>query len=342
MKNYLTGFIIISVIIIFFLLIFIFGFKVDLSYSIIDIAFSTLILTAVTIGLKYQARFIEFSKDNLYKFIGSHLIAAVIISITWVYLTRSLVVDVFNAPKLYINFFDNSIFWRVMVAISAYCLIITFYYLMIYYNNYSENLVRESELKNLITEAELKTLKFQINPHFVFNSLNSIAALTSINADKAREMTIKLADFLRYTLSNNMKKMNLLQDELKNVQLYLDIEKIRFSEKFIYKEEIDEKSVNHKVPNMILQPLFENAIKYGVYEALNPVEIKLIAECRDDFLSLSLENDIEDNLPSGKGEGVGLLNIKERLKLIYGRDDLVKIENNKNKFRIVLYIPSVN
>ena len=127
----------------------------------------------------------------------------------------------------------------------------------------------------MVKEAELKSLKYQINPHFIFNSLNSISSLTISDPQKAQEMTIKLSSFLRSTLSKNEKQKSKLSEEISNAKLYLDIEKVRFDDKFEFIEEVENACKDMEVPSMILQPLFENAIKHGVYESLEKVTIKM-------------------------------------------------------------------
>jgi LytS/YehU family sensor histidine kinase len=194
-------------------------------------------------------------------------------------------------------------------------------------------------MRNLVTEAELKSLKFQINPHFIFNSLNSMSALTTIDPDKAREMILKLADFLRYTLANNEKQKNKLSDELKNIKRYLDIEKIRFEDKFEYVEEVQEDCSDITVPNMILQPLFENAIKHAVYETLETVTLKLNCSKDENFLRLSVENDFDEESNNKKGAGIGLKNIQNRLELIYHQNNLMEIVKSDHLFKVNLYIP---
>jgi LytS/YehU family sensor histidine kinase len=165
-----------------------------------------------------------------------------------------------------------------------------------------------------------------------------MSALTTIDPDRARSMILKLADFLRYTLANNGKDKNRLEEELKNIKLYLDIEKIRFEDKFDYIEEIDEGILDLKVPNMILQPLFENAIKHAVYDSLDKILIKLKCKVENNFLKISLENNFENTSPK-KGAGIGLQNIKSRLELYYGEKNLMDIKKEGDIFSVILYIP---
>jgi LytS/YehU family sensor histidine kinase len=220
-----------------------------------------------------------------------------------------------------------------------YALITSYYYLVSYYTGFQERKLKESELKSLVTEAELKSLKFQINPHFIFNSLNSMSALTEIDPKKAKSMILKLADFLRYILATNEKEKNKLSEELKNIRLYLDIEKIRFEDKFEFKEEIEKDCEMVEIPNMLLQPLFENVIKHAVYETLDKVMLNLKCGFENNYLKIEMENNFDESAFSKKGAGVGLKNIEERLNLIYHQNNLMNVKKEKGIFRITLFIP---
>ncbi|MDZ7765092.1 MAG: histidine kinase [Melioribacteraceae bacterium] len=234
---------------------------------------------------------------------------------------------------------NSSIIWRIVIGLLFYTILVAVNYLMIYYNNFREKLEQESELNTLVKEAELRTLKYQINPHFIFNSLNSISSLTISNPDKAREMTINLSIFLRGTLSRNETQTTKLADEIKNVKLYLSIERVRFEGKFELLEELSDECSNVEVPNMILQPLFENAIKHGVYESLDLVTINLICRREKDYLRITVSNNYDKESASRKGEGIGLQNIRNRLQLIYNRDNLLRVKRTENEFIVDVFIP---
>ncbi len=317
--------------------------KIDWHYAVIDSIITVLFFGSISSGFKYYAKFIELSQFGLIKFIAGHTAASLIITFLWIILTYFFFEYIADEFITSTAFFYDSLILRFIFGLLIFFLITAINYLIIYYKNYRTKVLHEAELKNLITEAEIKSLKFQINPHFIFNSLNSIAALTSIDPEKAREMTIKLADFLRYTLSNNNRKMNTLSEEITNVRRYLAIEKIRFGDKFNYLEEVNDSLFNMEVPNMILQPLFENAIKYGVYDALENITISMKGNFENGYMRIAVENNVEEApLRNSKGEGVGLVNINERLKLIYDQSNLIKIEKGTNYFRVVLYIPVTN
>lgn len=316
-----------------------FAEKINWTIAITDGLVFNFLLAGLGLSYWYSARYISFESYSIAKIIISHTIGGIISVVIWLltgYIITNFLID---SSLNYTDFFLTNIGWRFLVGILFYFLIIAFYNLIIYYTNFHEKTLRENELKNLVIQAELKSLKFQINPHFIFNSLNSMSALTTIDATKARSMILKLAEFLRYTLVNNDRQKNKLSEELANIKLYLEIEKIRFEDKFDYIEEVSEDSKNATVPNMILQPLFENAIKHAVYESLEKVTLKFRSIVQEDFLNISLENNYDSAGKNNKGSGIGLNNINERLRLIYGLNNLMKVEKSENNFKVNLYIP---
>ncbi|RPI71248.1 MAG: GHKL domain-containing protein [Ignavibacteriales bacterium] len=316
-----------------------FGIGLELEYALADNLLINLFLPGLGISYWYSAKYISFENNSVIKIFLSHLFGGVFITALWLAIGYYLVNSVVGFSSVYTDFFLEILPWRIVVGILYYFLFTAFYYLIIYYSSYQERIVKESELKNLITQAELKSLKFQINPHFIFNSLNSMSALTVINPEKARSMILKLADFLRYTLASNEKQTTNLNEELKNIRLYLEIEKIRFEDKFDFIEDLEKECLNIKVPSMILQPLFENAIKHAVYEALEKVTLNLTAKLQDGFMEIKVENNFDGDSDGKSGTGIGLSNIRNRLELIYNRKDLFNIIKKKNLFSVTIYIP---
>jgi sensor histidine kinase YesM len=319
----------------------IYDYKISFNVAIVDLIIFNLLLTGVGLSFWFSAKYLSIENQKISKIVISHLIEFALTTIIWLvigyFLTYTLTTDKIE----YDSFFISTLKERIVIGFLHYFLLTAFYYIVIYYSNFQEKIIKEKELKNLVTEAELKSLKFQINPHFVFNALNSMSALTEIDPKKAKQMIIKLADFLRYTLANNDKQKNPLSEELRNIKLYLDIEKIRFEDKFEYVEEVSEVCNNIEIPSMILQPLFENAIKHAVYETLGKVTIKLKCEPIENFLKISLTNNFEGE-SNKKGTGVGLKNIRERLSLIYNQDNLLEVKKENGTFTVNIFIPKGN
>jgi sensor histidine kinase YesM len=315
------------------------GTDIGLTASITDGLVFTFFLGGIGLTLWYPARYIPIEKNSPLKIILGHSIGALITTVIWLAAGYFLLVSIFNFNTAYPQFFYSTLAWRILIGLLFYSLFVSFYYMIIYYTGFHEREVKEAELKSLVTEAELKSLKFQINPHFIFNSLNSMSALTEIDPVKAKQMILKLADFLRFILKTNELEKNKLSEELKNIGLYLDIERIRFEDKFDYVEEIGEGCTNVEIPSMILQPLFENAIKHAVYETLDKVTLKLFCNIQNGFLKIVVQNNFDEAGIAKKGAGVGLKNIDERLKLIYHQNNLLEVKKQKDIFEVTLYIP---
>lgn len=267
-----------------------------------------------------------------------HISAAFITILIWLsaaYLLRGM----FIGEGLEDTYFIVPIHWQVVIAFSVYDYIIILYYLAIYYRNFKDKVTNEADLKNLVKEAELTALKSQINPHFLFNSLNSVSSLTITRPEQAREMVVKLSTFLRYSLAQDLKELNSLSNELSNIQLYLEIEKVRFGDRLQMKFDQSETCGTARIPNLILQPLYENAIKYGVHESLEPVTVHTSCVAEENVLKIQITNNYDSEAIPPKGNGIGLRNIQERLNLIYGRSDLMRIVKKENEFTVNLEFP---
>jgi len=219
-----------------------------------------------------------------------------------------------------------------------YVLISIFYYTFIYSSRLEEKSKEEARLKELVTQTQLNELKSQINPHFLFNSLNSVSYLTIAEPEKAQEMVIKLSSFLRYSLKHKQNQPVTLAQEIEHIKLYLEIEKVRFGDKLQTRFEI-EACEECMIPNMILQPLYENAIKYGVYETTSQVEIRTKAWKEKDRMIFTISNNYDIDAIAKKGEGIGLFNIKRRLGLVYGDATLLTVTNENQIFTATLEIP---
>ncbi|MHA7111690.1 sensor histidine kinase [Sunxiuqinia elliptica] len=273
----------------------------------------------------------EFIWVMLYHFIGATILNGI-----WVYLSFIMIkiVNPEHLEELY-----ETLPGKIFSGYVMYVIYVLFFYSINYYQTLREKVKREAELKSLIREAELSALKSQINPHFLFNSLNSIASLTISAPEKAQEMVINLSRFMRYSLQHDQDETVSLKDELENIKLYLSIEKVRFGKKLNPVFEIEKSCHNFQIPNMILQPLFENAIKYGVYEATDPVSIKTSCKDESNHVLIRIENDYDADSAMNRGEGIGLRNIRQRLELIYGSGDLLRITDQKTSFIVELLLP---
>jgi two-component system, LytTR family, sensor histidine kinase AlgZ len=189
-------------------------------------------------------------------------------------------------------------------------------------------------------EAELSALKAQINPHFLYNSLNSISALTSIDPSRAREMCVSLADFLRLTLGMGEKALIPLREEVGLLQRYCAIEKVRFGDRLTIKEEIEEAAKDCLLPPLLLQPLFENAVVHGIAQMAEDGWIRLQAARHGERLSLIVENSWDPEAGSSRKNGVGLKNVQRRLEARYGNDAQLQAKAEDEVFRVTLSFPA--
>jgi len=297
-----------------------------------------LLLGFFGLAIWYVVRYNNLEENALMQVLTSHLIAAIVFTTLWVLSSGMLVKSLLQNP-LYDEYVNSHLTERIYEGFLFYTLLATINYLYVYSQNNKQKLLRESELLDQLRNAQLNALKSQINPHFLFNSLNSIASLTIGNPEKAHSMIIALSDFMRYSLQKNMDEMVTLETELQNIALYLQIEKIRFGDKLTYSFEVEEPCKEHRIPNLILQPIFENAVKYGVYETSGPVEIRLKAKSSEHGLNLLISNDFDPEAVPARGNGVGLKNIQERLRIIYGNSQLLVAKRSEREFMISIDIP---
>jgi len=314
----------------------------EIILSLVDSLVFNLFYGLLGLSFWYSIKYVSLEKFTVFKILTNHVTAAVISSILWVVVSAWILSKIFLLDDSYTNFLFTSLIWRFFIGILFYAIIISLYYVMLYYSNFQQKVLEEAELKTLVKEAELKSLKYQINPHFIFNSLNSISALTIVKPELAQEMTIKLSNFLRKTLSNNDSHFDKLENEIKNAKLYLDIEKIRFEDRLSYSETVDDNCKQVMVPSMILQPLFENSIKHGLHESTDIVNVKLNCKKDNHHFKIVVENEFDKNYPSRKGEGIGLNNIKNRLEKIYKQKNLLITKSEEGIFRTTIYIPTEN
>jgi signal transduction histidine kinase len=190
-------------------------------------------------------------------------------------------------------------------------------------------------------DAELRSLRYQVNPHFLFNTLNSLSSLViKGDKDRAEEMIQNLSTFYRTSLSSDPLEEVTLAEEVELQKQYLGIEAVRFPERLRTRIEIVPSLLNEKVPALILQPLVENAIKYGVSRSTRPVTVSISAEASDGWMTIAVDDDGEDSPAKDHGNGIGLANVRDRLEARYG--DSAKLTNGRRPdggFRASITIP---
>ncbi len=271
----------------------------------------------------------------------THATAAALISFLWIELARLLAAGLTRFSA----FSDLDVrFPSVQPILFAagfllYLLAVAYYYVILSLEASRDAQTKVMESTVLARDAELKALKAQVNPHFLFNSLNSISALTSLDPAKAREMCILLADFLRMTLGLGEKASISLGEELHLLEHFLAIEKVRFGARLEMREDIQEESRSAQIPPLLLQPLVENAVTHGIANLLDGGTVTLIARCNKTHLTLIVENTCDLDATHTRRGGLGISNVRRRLAARYGNEADMRVTADEGVFRVQLSLP---
>ena len=316
-----------------------FGYGLEARVAFTDSLVFNLLFAIIGSGLWFMVRYSDLQTKTFGELAFYHLSGAALTIFAWMMAGYLILNNVFTDNLYYHAFLRETLSFRILTGAMFYALLVTGYYLLINFRELREKSQREAQLTNLLKEAELNMLRSQIRPHFLFNSLNSISSLTMTNPSKAQEMVIKLSEFMRYSLNLPDTMISTLEKELHHAELYLDIEKVRFGERLAFEKHIQPDALDWKVPVMILQPLLENSVKYGVYESSGMTEILLLARLDDGVLEVKIGNTYDPEATIKKGTGTGLKNIRARLLNLYGTSSLMKINQAENYFEVILRIP---
>jgi hypothetical protein len=199
---------------------------------------------------------------------------------------------------------------------------------------------RELQVRLMAQDAELRMLRTQVDPHFLFNSLNSISALTSIDAQAARDMVNQLAAFFRHSLELRLERKVTLAQELAQVAHFVAIEQVRFGPRLRYELDASEDALECLVPPMLLQPLVENAVKHGIGQMLEAGTIHVHAARAGSRLAIRIDNDIDPDGVARNGTGIGLENVRQRLAAGYGHEAQADWTRDDTRFRVELTLPA--
>lgn len=320
-----------------------------LFYYVLDfpavVVISDTLLSTVSFALLgllawYPARYIPFHRSAPFNSLLAHLAAGILVLAIWAVISIGLLSAIFAHQAEYQEFLDRTLVQRVVLGTVFYLVLVLVYYLVSSSQKLSERAEQEKQLRELVRDAELNMLKAQINPHFLFNSLNSISSLTMSNPEEARDMIIRLSDFLRYSLKHRENEYVPLKEELGRMTDYLAIEKVRFGEKLLFDFNISDNCEQFPVPTMIFQPLFENAIRHSVYESTSPVQIRFTCTPEGEYMRVQISNDYDPGVPARRGTGVGLQNVRQRIKLAYKERGSVSWKGENGVFEVSILFPN--
>ncbi len=312
-------------------------------YVLIDSVIFCFLLICCLIPLWYPVRFNRWERRTWRFILAAHLSLAFVVISCWLLADYWLCYLVGLGNAEYQHYLKISLWWKALDGFLLYIVAMLVYYLYAYVEQLNEKAANEIRLNELIKDGELNLLKSQINPHFLFNSMNSVNSLIIRNPEQAQKMLVALSDYLRYAVLATNRVYSCVADEMENIARYLSIEKLRFGDKLQYEPDIDPASLNAEIPAMLLQPLFENAIKHGVYESLETVRIVAKITKDSQYLNIELSNDFDaEGVSPKKGSGTGLKNSRERLRLLYGTSAAIQEKKKGSVFTVILKIPLVS
>ncbi len=316
-------------------------FRYELTFlqALADGIISVVLLNFMLLSLSFVVRYARNKTVDSLLSIRNSLLAGLLIVIAWLFLSVFILQTLFYNHPFYLDFLVLSRELRFAAGLFVAGWVYLAFFLSVYQQSVKESVERENELRTLVEKTELQALKNQLNPHFIYNSLNSISSLTVYSPEKARVMLGNLSDFLRIALRKDAMHIITLREELENIELYLKIEKVRFEDKLQWEIQNSTEFHSFQIPALILQPLFENAVKHGVQQSSTQGIIRLTCEKSGNDLLLILSNSYDEQFQRFKGEGVGMENVRNRMRLIYGKTALLKIEAQKGVFSCYLTVP---
>jgi len=314
-------------------------FGVPRIQAMVDSVVSNALLAAICMLISNNMRYYLPRKEK-YWYV---LMLSLGLSGLWLLVARTLLWIIYKKDTVYMLQLSNTSNIRYAIAFLVTVSMAMMNLLWYTQREQKQADARKAEAEQLTKEAELFKLRQQLQPHFLFNSLNSISALTGTQPEKARHMIQQLSDFLRGTLKKDEQQWNSFQEELDYLQLYLDIEKVRFGYRLQTKVNLDADVLQMKLPSMLLQPIVENAIKFGLYDTIGEVTILIEAKNVKGNLEVMVRNPFDaDTSQSLNGTGFGLTSIQRRLFLLFARQDLLQTKTAEENFITTIIIPQLS
>lgn len=292
-----------------------------------------LVLCSVVLLQKIMMRYLP--KEGIFQAaIGFSVVFALLCQ--WI---SGLLLEVVTDNKDYLIFLGQSAPMRWAIGFLVFILSSIVFFYRSLWQDVKVDEERKRDNAVMVRDAELQKLQLQLQPHFLFNSLNSINALIMVNASRATDMVQRLSDFLRATLKRADEQWITLSEEMDYLSLYLSIEKVRFGHRLDVQIDCDEQIHLWLVPPLLIQPLVENAIKFGLYGTTDKVVISMKVLRTGDTVQVEISNPFDSDMQPSEGSGFGLTGLKRRLYLIYARNDLLKTTIANNLFTVQLTLP---
>ncbi len=311
-------------------------FELPVNAAAIDSVISNMLLLGVCLLIMNTLRYYLPRGEQYINIFSLSLILAIV----WLFVSKWLLQLALGHYEGYNEMLKHSLSIRFSIGFLLLGCITMISILWYNEKEQKENEIRKADAERHAKEAELFKLRQQLQPHFLFNSLNSINALIGSRPNEARKMVQQLSEFLRGTIKKEETQWVTLQEELQYLQLYLDIEKVRFGNRLATNIIADEAIQQFKLPALLLQPIVENAIKFGLYDTTGETIIGLSATKEDGHLVISVTNPFDPETSSPKhGTGFGLKSVQRRLYLLFARADLLSTTIKENIFTTTVKIP---
>ena len=301
----------------------------------------TLLYAFLGLAAWYPCRAFPLSTGRLPRLFVVHSAAALVTSAVWVFIGAGLArLLAFATPWVGLpGRYAAQVPALFAVGVLLWLLSVALHYVFVSFEGSRERERRHSELRLLAREAELRALRAQVQPHFLFNSLNSVAALVASDPARAREMCLSLSDFLRKTLAVGEKTSIPMSEEISLATSYLDVERVRFGERLVVEKEWDG-GEEWLVPPLLLQPLVENAVVHGISTLVGGGVVRLEARRAGHRLRIVIENPFDPESPVRARGGLGLRIVRERLAALYGPEAIFAAKRLENRHLAVISIPA--
>ena len=296
---------------------------------------------AIGIAVRYPCRALPLGSGHFVRSLVNHAATILVSAGMWVLVGRFLARLLESLPR-YAGAaarFDAEASTFAVVGLLVFVLAVVASYLLRALESARAAELAGVESSALAREAELRALRSQLGPHFLFNSLNSIATLTSENPSAARRMCLLLAQFMRRSLALEGHDRITLGEELALIRDYLEIEKVRFGERLAVDLSVEEACRAVLVPPLLLQPLVENAVRHGIAQRLEGGTLAIEAGLEDGALRIRIDNPRDPQRGGGRGSGVGLENVRGRLANLYGGTARLEVTRREDAFRVVVLLP---
>lgn len=273
--------------------------------------------------------------------LGSQFLTLIVIVTMWVLAGQAYaaLLDAAAEQPRWDALFEESLYTNLAIVVIQFEIVMLMHYLFLAIEK-TRNLEQAAlKQKLLISQAELQTLRATVHPHFLFNSLNTLANIALSAPEQAHRFCLLIAEFLRYSVAYSKKSLATLSSELEHIQNYLGIERERFGDRLQTSFEIDEKIRDAVVPSLILFPVVENAIKHGIDSCIDGGTLSVVAREQAGNLVIEVANPVDELGRKLKGTGHGLSSVEQRLKTRYGEKALIKTSRETGQFKVQIYLP---